>query len=198
MIPLPDNKKYQIVYADPPWQYRLEGMKVSKGKRWTCNTDKHYDSLSTKEICQLPVDTISDTDCLLFLWVVSPMLEDGIEVGKAWGFEYKTVGFVWDKMSQPVAGYYTCSQCELCLVFKNKGGKIPRPRGARNIRQLVSVKRGAHSVKPLQVKERIDKMFPTQLKIELFARPGLLQYIDDTWDYWGNEVDQTHLQGDVA
>ena len=68
-------------------------------------------------------------------------------------------------------GFYTLSQCELCLVFKR--GKIPRPRGSRNVRQLVSAPRGPHSAKPDEVRRRIGLMFPEQRKIELFARVGV-------------------------
>ena len=73
------------------------------------------------------------------------------------------------------------SQCELCLVFKR--GKIPQPRGARNVRQLVQTKRTRHSEKPEAVRERIEQMFPNQTKIELFARKQTRG-----WDTWGLEV----------
>ena len=73
------------------------------------------------------------------------------------------------------------SQCELCLVFKR--GKIPQPRGARNIRQLVQMKRTRHSEKPDVVRKRIEEMFPHQCKIELFARKQT-----QGWDAWGLEV----------
>ena len=65
-------------------------------------------------------------------------------------------------------GFYTMSQCELCLVFRR--GRIPTPRGARNERQLVRAERGPHSAKPEEVRRRIERMFPEQRKIELFAR----------------------------
>jgi N6-adenosine-specific RNA methylase IME4 len=78
-------------------------------------------------------------------------------------------------------GRYTLSQTELCLVFKK--GRIPSPRGARNIRQLIQCPRGEHSKKPVEVIEGITKMFPTQRKIELFARKN---YIG--WDNWGLEI----------
>ena len=99
---------------------------------------------------------------------------------------YITVGFMWDKQL-PLQGNYTMATCEMCLIFKK--GKIPQPRGKRNIRQFLSVKRGKHSAKPLQVRHRITEMFPTQSKIELFARPlPMFKDVDDDWDYWGNEV----------
>ena len=100
---------------------------------------------------------------------------------KAWGFSWATVGFVWDKQKVN-PGFYTMSQCELCLIGKR--GKIPQPRGARNIRQLVSKMRQKHSTKPGEVRKRIEEMFPDQAKLELFARQTT-----KGWDVHGDEVD---------
>ena len=88
---------------------------------------------------------------------------------------------MWDK-ERVNPGFYTMSQCELCLIGKR--GKIPQPRGARNVRQLIKSLRGRHSEKPAEVRARIDRMFPTQRKIELFARERVRG-----WDAWGDEVD---------
>ncbi len=126
------------------------------------------------------VASISEENCLLFMWSSSPHLDQAIQLGKAWGFQWATVAFVWDKQ-RPNPGFYTMSQCELCLVFRR--GKIPQPRGARNMRQLVQVKRTRHSEKPDVVRERIEKMFPQQRKIELFARKRY-----QGWDAWGLEI----------
>ena len=167
--------KYDIIYADPPWSYE---QKVPTSL--TAATD-HYETMSNDEITDLPVSGITSDDSLLFMWAVSPNLDVAIEVGKSWGFDYKTVAFVWDKQL-PVSGFYTMSQCELCLVFKR--GRIPSPRGKRNIKQFLSCKRSSHSYKPDQIRCGITEMFPEQSKIELFARhrfPG--------WDCWGNEID---------
>ena len=173
MIPFPD-KKYDIIYADPPWHFNDDQLSAN------------YQSMDYFQLCMLPIHKISNDNCLLFLWVVSPELDQGLIVGKSWGFDYKTVAFVWEKQARN-PGNYTMSQCELCLVFKK--GNIPQPRGKRNINQFLSVKRGKHSVKPLEVRDRITEMFPTQSKIELFARPSpLFKVLDDGWDAWGNEV----------
>ena len=172
--PLPD-KKYSVIYADPPWDF-----KCGTGLLGNSHPRNYYPLVDTDDLCKIPVKDISDNHCLLFMWVISPMLDQAINVGKAWGFEFSTVGFIWDKQ-RLVMGYYTMSQCELCLIFKK--GKIPQPRGKRNIRQFLSVKRGKHSEKPWEVRDRIADMFPHHDKIELFARqrfPG--------WDAWGNEV----------
>lgn len=191
---LPD-KKYAVVYADPPWHYngKMQFDKSGNSQNnigWgndifiSAATFK-YPTLTIDELKKLAVSDITENNCLLFLWSTNPHLAQAIELGQAWGFEYKTVAFVWDKMNHN-PGQYTLSYCELCLLFKK--GKIPQPRGARNIKQLVQIPRAKHSEKPIEITERIQKMFPTQRKIELFARrknPG--------WDYWGLGIEEQNL-----
>ena len=173
MIPFPD-KKYSVIYADPAWQHP----KGNRGREDAIFTP--YQTMTFKELEKLPMQDICEKDCMLFLWVVTPMLLDCIDIAKKWGFDYSTIAFVWDKQL-PVIGTYTLSQVELCMLFKR--GKIPQPRGKRNIRQFLSVKKGKHSVKPYEVRQRITEMFPHHEKIELFARERF-----DGWDAWGNEV----------
>jgi len=178
--PLPD-RRYGVIYADPPWDYKGQLQHAGPDSGDTGGAIRHYGTVTSADLAALPVCGIAEDDCLLFLWATSPHLDQAIELGKAWGFEWATVAFVWDKQ-RVNPGFYTMSQCELCLVFKR--GKIPRPRGARNVRQLVSEPRGPHSVKPDEVRRRIELMFPQQAKIELFARapaPG--------WDTWGDEIE---------
>ena len=159
---------------------------MHNGESSTGGAHTNYDTMSTEELMALPVQDIADEDCLLFMWIGSPILITALRVANAWGFRYVTKAFCWDKKT-PNPGYYTLSQVEDVLLFKK--GKIPTPRGCRKQRQFLSVKRGGHSVKPLQAKESIVKMFPTQEKIELFARHmGLFADTDDGWDYWGNQV----------
>ncbi|WP_457744987.1 MT-A70 family methyltransferase [Sulfurimonas sp.] len=184
------EKQYDIIYADPPWDYggKLQFDKSSKsvdeidpGKNiFISSANFKYPTVKTKQLMKMPIHKIAKDDCLLFMWITNPHLAQGIELGKAWGFEYKTVAFVWDKMVHN-PGQYTMSYCELCLVFKR--GRIPKPRGARNIKQLIRSPRGKHSQKPLDVLHGIEKMFPTQDRIELFAR-----HKPDNWDVWGLDV----------
>ena len=185
---LPDSK-YDILYMDPPWDY---GGKMQFDRSSTAaekvNLDKpifissasfKYPTLKMNDLHRLDIPSIAADDCLLFMWATNPHLDKAIDLGKKWGFEYKTVAFVWNKMVHN-PGRYTMSYCELCLVFKK--GKIPSPRGARNIKQLVESPRGKHSEKPSEVREGIHKMFPTQRKLELFSRVQV-----DDWDAWGLE-----------
>jgi N6-adenosine-specific RNA methylase IME4 len=184
------NEKYDIIYADPPWDYggKMQFDKSSK-KSENPNWEKDifisaanfkYPTVKTEQLMKMPLHKICKDDCLLFMWVTNPHLAQGIRLGEAWGFEYKTVAFVWDKMNHN-PGQYTLSNCELCLVFKH--GRIPTPRGARNIQQLIRVPRTEHSRKPIEVLHDIELMFPTQKKIELFAR-----HKPKGWDVWGLDI----------
>lgn len=178
--PLP-KKRYGIIYADPPWNYKGQLQHTGSGGTESGGAIRHYPTVPVAEMATWNITDISEDDCLLFMWSSSPHLDQAIHLGKAWGFQWATVAFVWDKQCVN-PGYYTMSQCELCLVFKR--GRIPQPRGARNIRQLVAAKRTRHSEKPDAVRERIEMMFPHHAKIEIFARkryPG--------WDAWGLDVD---------
>lgn len=184
------NEKYDIIYADPPWDYggKMQfdkSAKKSENPNWNRGifisaANFKYPTVKTSELMKMPLYKICKDDCLLFMWVTNPHLAQGILLGEAWGFEYKTVAFVWDKMNHN-PGQYTLSNCELCLVFKR--GRIPSPRGARNIQQLVRVPRTEHSRKPIEVLQNIEKMFPTQKKIELFARHKPMG-----WDVWGLDI----------
>ena len=177
--PLPRGP-FDIVYADPPWDYRGQLQHNGPGGVDTGGALRHYPTVRTGEMAAWPVADLAAADALLFLWATSPHLDQAIDLGKAWGFNWATVAFVWDK-GKVNPGFYTMSQCELCLAFKR--GRIPRPRGARNVRQLVAAGRGRHSEKPDEVRDRIAAMFPSQRKIELFARKKMAG-----WTAWGLEA----------
>ena len=172
---------FDIIYADPPWDYKGQLQHAGAGSRDTGGARRHYPTVTLDHLKNLAVPDIAADDCLLFMWATNPHLDQAIDLGKSWGFAWATVAFVWDKV-RVNPGFYTMSQCELCLVFKR--GKIPHPRGARNVRQFLSAKRGPHSEKPAEVRARIERMFPKSKKIELFARRRT-----DGWHAWGLEAD---------
>jgi len=172
-------KKYDIIYADPPW--KGAGQNVSPKSMINYENSFHYNAMTLDDICALPVNNLSKDDALLFLWVRSPMLDSGIIVGSTWGFKYSTIGFVWDKQ-RILPSFYTPSQVEICLIFKK--GRIPKPIGSTKEHQFLSEKRREHSRKPDTIRDRITNMFPTQDKIELFARQKFYG-----WDNWGNEIE---------
>jgi len=188
--PLPKTK-FDVIYADPPWHYngKLQFDKTSKDQESLDPSKKifistpgfKYPTLKTEKLKQIPIQNIANDNCILFMWTSNPHLAQAIELGKAWGFEYRTVAFVWNKgVHNP--GKYTLSYCELCLLFKR--GKIPTPRGARNVKQIINVPRGKHSEKPKEVREGIEAMFPQQKRIELFARKKITK-----WNNWGLHLD---------
>lgn len=190
------NKKYQVIYADPPWDYggKMQYDKTTikdenigfEKKIFLSSATFKYPTLKLKQLKELNIASITDNDCLLFMWTTGPQMANAIELGNTWGFEYKTIAFVWDKMVHN-PGRYTLSQTEFVLAFKR--GKFPQPRGARNIRQMVATHRGEHSVKPVEIIDGITKMFPQQDKIELFARNN---YVG--WDNWGLEIPDSKIE----
>ena len=126
--PLPD-KRFSIFYADPPWHYngKLQYDKtatIAKNRGWKKDVfvsaaSFKYPTVKTSELKNLPVESIAEDDSLLFLWTTNPHLQQAVELGAAWGFEYKTVAFVWNKMVHN-PGQYTLSYCELCLLFNRQ------------------------------------------------------------------------------
>lgn len=190
--PLP-AEKFDIIYADPPWHYngKMQFDKSSAGKEKIDISKKifisaanfKYPTLKVDELKKLPVQNIATDDSLLFMWATNPFLDQAIDLGKAWGFEYRTVIFVWNKMVHN-PGKYNLSYCELCLLFKR--GRIPTPRGARNTKQLINAPRGEHSEKPEEVAKNIEAMFPHHKRIELFARQKL-----PGWSAWGLDAAST-------
>lgn len=90
------DKKYQIIYADPPWSYKQSGsVKNSRGM-----AKQHYQTMPTEDICKLPVSNITADDAILFIWATFPNIAEALKVIEAWGFAYKTAAFVWVKQNK--------------------------------------------------------------------------------------------------
>jgi len=168
-------KRYDIIYADPPWNYGgVTKIGVAR---------QYFSTMILKELQALSITRLMKKDCLLFLWVVNPELKGGIQLGEAWGFKYITVGFVWHKPNRTLCGNYTMAQTEQCLIFRK--GRIPQPRGSRNERQFLSQDASfLRFRKPDEIRDRITRMFPTQSKLELFARQRI-----KGWDAFGKMLD---------
>ena len=178
-IKFPD-KKYNIIYADPPWTYKDA---KSNDPRMGGIT---YPTMTLDEIKSLPIQEISDKDSSLFMWATMPLLKEALEVIDAWGYKYTTCAFTWVKQNPSGQGIYsglghwTNGNAELCLFAKR--GK-PR-RVAKNVKQIVLSPRGRHSAKPVEVRDRIVSLVGDLPRIELFAREKA-----DGWDSWGNELE---------
>lgn len=188
MIPELPAGPFEILYADPPWDYdgrEQFGFAGDVGVS-TGGAIKQYATMPLSELMALDVASVAADSALLFLWTTGPQLAAAMQLMAAWSFRYATVAFVWDK-ERINPGYYTLSQTELCLVGKR--GSIPAPRGIRNARQLIRETRGAHSAKPSEARRRIERMFPQQRKLEMFARhsaPG--------WQAWGNQAGALEIE----
>jgi N6-adenosine-specific RNA methylase IME4 len=178
-------KGYEIVYCDPPWSYTHKTYSVSGSdgvKSLNLNhVTEQYPTLSLLEMMCWNVSSICSENALMFMWATGPVLEEAFPLMNAWGFEYMTMGFVWEKIKVN-PGYYTMSSCEYVLIGKR--GKIPQPRGSRSVRQFHQEMSGRHSAKPEEIRERIEEMFPTQKKLEMFCR-----YPAQGWDVFGNEAE---------
>jgi N6-adenosine-specific RNA methylase IME4 len=170
------NRKYNIIYADPPWQYWEGGDK---------NQSLHYTTMTIDDICSIPVADIADDDCALFLWVTYPVLQDVFRVIEAWGFKYSTAAFVWVKKNRRQdtpfmgCGSWTRANTELCLLA-TKGNVMRLDAG---ISQLVESPVEEHSKKPDVVRDLITRLVGELPRVELFCR-----HPADGWDVWGNEA----------
>ena len=181
------NKKYQIIYADPPWSFGNR-MYSSRKENHHVPITKHFSVMKIKEICSLPIKELVDENSILFIWSTDAHLPDCLEVIKAWGFKYKTVAFYWSKKERSgkqvcFMGQWTMKNVEMCLLATK--GKMSKFLKSRKVRQLVeAVRTKKHSQKPDEVRSRIVQLMGDLPRIELFARektPG--------WDVWGNEVE---------
>ena len=164
---------YGAILADPPWSFRTYG-----GDDTTPHRTEYepYTVMSIDDIAKLPVADLAKPDCALFLWVVDPLLDACIDVGKAWGFTYKSRAFEWDK-ARIGMGYWTRKECESCLLF-TRGS--PR-RLDKGVRQMIRESRREHSRKPDEAYKRIERLVEGPY-LELFATrawPG--------WDGWGKD-----------
>lgn len=180
-ISIRPNRGFRIIYADPPWQF----------KNWSedgedRNANQHYDCMSIEDIYDMKIEAIASENSLLFLWVTDPLLQEGIETMRRWGFEYKTVGFVWHKTRESGAefmgcGYYTRANPEMCLIGRR--GKPGYPKD-RSIRQYQAYNIREHSRKPDEIRDLITKMYDGP-RIELFARQK-----SEGWESWGNQTEK--------
>lgn len=174
------NKKYQIIYADPPWSYQ------DKGCNGNCAA--HYKTMSLKDICSLPVADISAGDCVLFMWATYPMLPEALKVIEAWGFKYKSIAFQWVKLNKKNGkpfyglGRWTRGNTEPCLLATKGSPK----RTDNSVFQLIQTPIERHSKKPNIVRDRIVQLMGDLPRIELFARQET-----DGWDAWGKELPTT-------
>ena len=176
-----DRKRYEVVYCDPPWAYRVYSEK-GKGR----SAENHYPTMKLEDICALPVAEIAARDSALFMWVTFPNLREAFQVIDAWGFTYKTVAFVWVKQNKKSdslfmgLGYWTRSNAEICIIATKGHPK----RIGRDVHQVIISHIEEHSKKPAETRDRIVNLMGDVPRVELFARQKTLG-----WDTWGNELE---------
>lgn len=176
---------YEVVLADPAWQYANRGRGAA---------ENHYATMLPEEICALPVSRVAAPDAVLFLWATWPaLMREARQVVEAWGFEYKTLAFLWVKHHEKSrlkcvgGGFWTRANSEPCLLAVR--GDIRRVDAS--VRQLVETgpeevllaPRGGHSAKPPEVRDRIVRLMGDRTRVELFARERAAG-----WDAWGDQV----------
>lgn len=172
-------KKYNIIYADPPWTYND---KCHSGER---GAGYKYSLMTVDQLKTLPVPGIAADDCLLAMWWVAPMPQEALDILKVWGFELKTIfGFMWRKTTVHGKehfgmGNWTRANAEACLfAVRGKPKRI-----AKGVRQVINAQVREHSRKPDEARERLVTLMGDLPRIELFARqqhPG--------WDAWGDQI----------
>lgn len=178
------HKKYQIIYADPPWQYN-DKMKMQGMHGMIRGAESFYQTMNIDDIKKIPVNDISDENAILFMWTTMPLLNMAFDVITAWGFKYKTCGFCWVKRTKTGKihlgmGHYTRGNAELCLI----GIKGKKPKfHSRSISQIVESEIRKHSQKPNEIRNKIVELCGDIPRIELFARDSVAG-----WDCWGLEA----------
>jgi N6-adenosine-specific RNA methylase IME4 len=181
---------FGCILADPPWSFLTYGKKRTIPHR---GAEEHYGTMTAEELRAMPVADVAARDCALFMWIVDSHLDEALDLGRAWGFAFKTIAFVWCKTTAEEhqmgffppetvhrigMGYWTRKQSELCLLFTR--GK-PR-RLDKGVRQIIQSPRREHSRKPDETFARVEALVGGPY-LELFARearPG--------WAAWGNQT----------
>lgn len=175
------NHGYQIVYADPPWQYGSRGPRGGKFAKLD------YSTMTVGDLKNMPVNTITAPDAVCFMWTTCTFMKDAIEVLESWGFTFKRVDKVWAKKTKnnkphAVCGPWGMTDCEILILgVKGSPHKLQTNGTYRTLVELQYP--GRHSKKPEWFYEMIENRFIPTLKLELFARNTR-----KNWDSWGNEL----------
>lgn len=176
---------YGAILCDPPWSFLTWSGKTGTPHR---SANDHYQTQDLDWLMSLPVHVLAAKDCALFMWVVDSHLDVAIQLGRHWGFAYKTRAFEWIKREEGGTakigmGYWTRKQSESCLLF-TKGSPARKSKG---VRQIIEAPRREHSRKPDEQYARIEALVDGPY-CELFAR-----HRRSGWSSWGNEIGPSDL-----
>lgn len=186
LLQFTSGHKYKTIYADPPWQFSNRTGKVAPENKKL----QRYSTMTLEEIKKLPISDITDEQAHLYLWVPTAMIQDGLDVMKAWGFTYKTT-FYWEKVRKDGGpdgrgvGFYFRNVIEPCLFgvkTKRKSDTYRTLKPGRSQVNILRTQKREHSRKPDEMIQIIENCSEAP-RIELFAR-GLRE----GWDMWGNQA----------
>lgn len=176
--------KFEVIYCDAPWHYDI----YIKANRSIIN---HYELMSSDDIYNLDVASISADDCILFMWVTFPKLLEGIKAIESWGFTYKTNGFTWVKKNKIKdswfwgLGFWTRANAEVCLIATKGKPK----RVSKAVHSIIDTPIEKHSKKPDIVRDKIVELVGDLPRVELFAREK-----QQGWVCLGNEIDNNDIR----
>lgn len=180
------GEKFKTILADPPWQFQNRTGKVApEHKRLN-----RYPTMRLDEIKALPVSEVADDNCHLYLWVPNALLIEGLEVMKAWGFQYKT-NIIWEKVrndGEPDGrgvGFYFRNVTEI-LLFGVRGSNVRTLSPGRSQVNLIRSKKREHSRKPDEMIDLIERCSSGPY-LELFARGQR-----EGWTMWGNQAGEAY------
>ncbi len=177
------KKKYHVLMADPPHEYKNQ----RTGGGMKSGVSSKYKTMTLDEICELPVRKITNKNAVCFLWITTPLMDNGFRILERWGFKYKTL-IVWDKSDSGGWGFWTRTATEFLLIGVK--GQVKAFMSKRT--NVIRHKRIGHSVKPdvfREIVEELTKQFGKNKRmIELFARKhhSKKDYARK-WDYFGKE-----------
>ena len=175
--------KFQILYIDFPWKYNSRANHKTRFRGGACG---HYSLMTMDEIKSLPIQELTDENCVLFMWCTFPYLDEQIKLFEQWNFKYRTLGFSWIKTNpkngKPFfgVGYYAKSNCEVCLMGMKGQLKVK----SNKISSVIISPRREHSRKPDEIRDRIVELFGDLPRAEIFAREKV-----EGWTCIGNKID---------
>lgn len=193
---------FACIFADPPWSFKQhDGRELVPQRAW----EQHYKTMKPEQLRALPVSEVAAKDCVLIMWTTSSNLVECIELARAWGFEFKSIGMIWVKTStapltgymrhiiEPVLrkgfqvvkplmsmGFWFRQQAEITLVFtRGKPKRIDMGVG-----QVFFAPRREHSRKPDEAYARVERLCAGP-RLDMFGRQGR-----PGWTVWGDQKDR--------
>lgn len=171
---------YDLIVADPPWAFDNFS---AKGE--AKNAKAQYACMDLDAIKALPVGQLAGRDCVLWLWATNPMLPEGIETLRAWGFKFATAGH-WSKKTASGKQAFGTGYILRCAGEPFLIGTVGEPKTSRSVRSVIEAVTREHSRKPDEAYAAAEKLYPTAAnRADLFSRQ-----VRSGWTSWGWETDK--------